>query len=160
MPCEHVENVDTRRRDIAQNELLPIDPLENRIGQLGTLTEVVRFIEHRGSATNLATWRQDRVNRMKAQFLDLCERHVREGEDRVLRQIELVGQLERDGHTEAACRGRELLAVLTESLELARRHLVMEMRLGQGTESPGPSGHAAGAGASTVRSVSRKGGSG
>src|SRR6266513_6457408 len=30
---EHVENADTRGAEIAQNEPLPIDPLENEIGQ-------------------------------------------------------------------------------------------------------------------------------
>ena len=31
---EHVENADTRGAEIAQNEPLPIDPLENAIGQI------------------------------------------------------------------------------------------------------------------------------
>ena|SRR5438045_2458976 len=34
---EHVENADTRGAEIAQNEPLPIDPLENEIGQLEPL---------------------------------------------------------------------------------------------------------------------------
>jgi hypothetical protein len=33
VPGEHVENADTPGAEIAQNEPLPIDPLENTIGQ-------------------------------------------------------------------------------------------------------------------------------
>jgi hypothetical protein len=32
VPSEHVENADTQGADTAQNEPLPIDPLENTIG--------------------------------------------------------------------------------------------------------------------------------
>ena len=35
---EHVENADTRGAEIAQNEPLPIDPLENTIGAEPTTT--------------------------------------------------------------------------------------------------------------------------
>jgi hypothetical protein len=66
---------------------------------------------------------------MSAELITLCEQHVCEGEARVLRQKELLRRLEGRGHAEAARQARELLGVLTESLELARLHLDMEKRL-------------------------------
>jgi hypothetical protein len=58
-----------------------------------------------------------------------ARRHVREGEARIQRQIELLAELERDGHEEAARRARELLATMTETLIAARQHLVTEQRV-------------------------------
>lgn len=59
-------------------------------------------------------------------LLEMAERHVREADARVARQIELIAELERDQHFEAARRGRELLATLTDTLNIARRHLQIE----------------------------------
>ena len=60
--------------------------------------------------------------------LSQAERHVREGEARVQRQLEVVRELEAAGHERDAERARELLAVLTEHLTVARRHLQIELR--------------------------------
>jgi hypothetical protein len=65
---------------------------------------------------------------MSETFVDQTRRHVREGEVRVQRQIELLADLERDGHDEAARRARELLGTMTETLAAARRHLVTEQQ--------------------------------
>jgi len=40
VPCEHVENVDTRRRRYRSNEPLPIDPLENAIDRVADATGI------------------------------------------------------------------------------------------------------------------------
>ena len=46
------------------------------------------------------------------------ERHVVEGEQRIVRQREVLRELERDAHPDAAARGRELLAKFEETLAL------------------------------------------
>jgi len=56
----------------------------------------------------------------------MAERHVREAEDRIARQLEIIAELELNRHFEAAQRGRELLAALTEILMTARRHVQLE----------------------------------
>jgi hypothetical protein len=50
-------------------------------------------------------------------------RHVREGEARVARQLALIKKLDASGRHEEAALARNLLATLTEALDLARRHL-------------------------------------
>jgi hypothetical protein len=54
--------------------------------------------------------------------LDQVERHIREAEGLIARQEELIADLERHDHAEAAVRGRELLATLRRTLEVAREH--------------------------------------
>ena len=49
--------------------------------------------------------------------LDMSELHVREGEQRMRRHLQLIARLELAGHHETARRGRELLATLTVSAE-------------------------------------------
>ena len=61
--------------------------------------------------------------------VEQARRHIREGEARIQRQIELLAELERDGHYEAARRARELLSTMTETLAVARRHLETEQQL-------------------------------
>jgi vacuolar-type H+-ATPase subunit H len=61
--------------------------------------------------------------------VEQSRRHIREGEARIKRQIELLAELERDGHYEAAQRARELLATMTEFLVAARQHLLSEQQL-------------------------------
>ena len=39
--------------------------------------------------------------------LEMARRHVREGEERLARQVALVAKLERDKHTEAAALGHQ-----------------------------------------------------
>lgn len=46
------------------------------------------------------------------------ERHVAEGEQRIVRQREILRELERDAHADAAARARELLAKFEETLAL------------------------------------------
>jgi hypothetical protein len=55
-----------------------------------------------------------------------AERHVREGEARVARQIVLIEKLKRDGHPRAAEEASMLLVTLQTSLELFRDHLRIE----------------------------------
>jgi hypothetical protein len=52
----------------------------------------------------------------------VAERHVRQAEAFVHRQERIVAEMDRDGHPEAAARGRQVLATLRRSLELAREH--------------------------------------
>ena len=58
-----------------------------------------------------------------ASSLDVARRHVSEAQDRVLRQEEIVLEMERAGQTEAARVGRDLLDMMRSALDLARRHL-------------------------------------
>ena len=46
------------------------------------------------------------------------ERHVAEAEQRIVRQREILRELERDAHADAAARARELLAKFEETLAL------------------------------------------
>lgn len=62
----------------------------------------------------------------------LAERHVREGEARVARQLVLIEELERDNHPEAAAVARAVLATLQTTLGLMRDHLRTE----QGAPDP------------------------
>ena len=55
-------------------------------------------------------------------------RHVREGELRVLRQKELLREVEAMRLYDAAGRARELLGVLTDALNAMRVHLAIEQR--------------------------------
>jgi hypothetical protein len=64
--------------------------------------------------------------------IQMCETHIREGERRVLRQKELIAELELAGRHETARLARELLATITESLDLAKRHLAQERRMRDG----------------------------
>jgi hypothetical protein len=56
--------------------------------------------------------------------LQVAERHVREGEERIARQEALIRELDRDGHPATAEMGRKVLVTLNESLGLARAHVV------------------------------------
>jgi hypothetical protein len=47
-----------------------------------------------------------------------AERHVAEGKQHIVRQREVLRELERDAHADAAPRARELLAKLEETLAL------------------------------------------
>ena len=55
--------------------------------------------------------------------LEQAERHVREGEDRVERIMALIDRLETQGRKDEAIEARTLLALLQETLRLARQHL-------------------------------------
>jgi hypothetical protein len=55
--------------------------------------------------------------------LDLAERHVAEAEARVKRQEQIVAEMTRDKHLEAAARARAVLATFCETLTLMRSHL-------------------------------------
>jgi hypothetical protein len=55
--------------------------------------------------------------------LEMVQRHVHDGEKRVARQMDMVAELERLHHEEAAALGRELLAVMRRTLDLAKHHL-------------------------------------
>jgi hypothetical protein len=47
-----------------------------------------------------------------------AERHVAESNQRIVRQREVLSQLERDNHVDAAARARELLAKFEDTLAL------------------------------------------
>ena len=53
-----------------------------------------------------------------------AERHVREGEARIARQITLIEKLDRSGHDHVADTARELLVVFQDVLETWRADLV------------------------------------
>jgi hypothetical protein len=55
--------------------------------------------------------------------VEQAERHVRQAENLVARQAEIIAELERDGHPASALRARTVLATLCHSLALAREHL-------------------------------------
>ena len=59
-------------------------------------------------------------------LLAQAERHVREGQERISQQIELISRLENDGHDSLALMARELLATLTETQVAAHQHLERE----------------------------------
>jgi DNA-binding ferritin-like protein len=58
----------------------------------------------------------------------IAERHVALGERRVVRQKELIEKLVRDNHPATASQARAVLALLEESLRLAREVLVLEIK--------------------------------
>jgi len=68
------------------------------------------------------------MNGLSDQFLEMAERHVRDGEQRVLRQMELIAELESAGHHDTARIARELLATLTDTLNTARAHVALERK--------------------------------
>ena len=81
------------------------------------------------------------TNGLSDHVLEMAERHVREGEQRVLRQMELIAELESAGHHDTARIARELLATLTKTLNIARAHLALERKrlvLQQVVYSPHP----------------------
>jgi hypothetical protein len=53
-----------------------------------------------------------------------AERHIREGEARIARQIALIEKLDRDGHEHVADTARELLETFQNVLENWRADLV------------------------------------
>ena len=59
--------------------------------------------------------------------LEVADRHVRDGRERVRRQITLVRALQDDGHdTELACK---LLAVLRSSVAVTRLHRALMLEI-------------------------------
>ena len=60
---------------------------------------------------------------MAETLLEMARRHLAEGEDRIWRQEELIGRLERGGHERLLPAARELLAAMCENQELVKRHL-------------------------------------
>ncbi|WP_424139109.1 hypothetical protein [Roseomonas chloroacetimidivorans] len=63
--------------------------------------------------------------------LEIAERHVRDGEARMERQAEIVVQLIRGGHAEAAELANDLLQLMGKSLALAREHLRLEREISE-----------------------------
>jgi len=59
----------------------------------------------------------------KEDLLAMAERHVREGEARILRQERIIAEMERDNHPEAERMGRVVFVQFKRSLDLAREHL-------------------------------------
>ena len=60
--------------------------------------------------------------------LEMSARHVREGQERVARQEEIVAEMRVDDHPEAAKRGRRLLGILRTTLKIARADLRRRLR--------------------------------
>ena len=61
--------------------------------------------------------------------LAIADRHVREFEVRVARQIALVEQMDRDKQLREAAMAREVLVVFQQTLELARAHRSIECEI-------------------------------
>ena len=60
--------------------------------------------------------------------LAMAERHVREGEQRVARQVALIEEMDRDNQPDAAVRARVVLETLQVTLALMREHLRVERK--------------------------------
>jgi hypothetical protein len=56
-------------------------------------------------------------------LLETARRHVREGEERIVRQEATVAELERNNHAEAAGFARGVLETMCVSLDLMKQHL-------------------------------------
>jgi hypothetical protein len=69
-----------------------------------------------------------RCQTMNERNLQQAKANVREGEMLIKRQKRLVRRLEEAGHYEVARTARELLATLTETLNVSRKHLELERR--------------------------------
>jgi hypothetical protein len=54
--------------------------------------------------------------------LEMARRHVREGEERLARQIAIVAKLERNSHTDATL-ATKVLEAIRLSLDMSKRHL-------------------------------------
>ena len=63
-----------------------------------------------------------------------AERHVREAEERIARQQEIIAELDRDGHERTAAQARQLLTAFEQTLDLAHDH-VRRQRRERGLES-------------------------
>jgi hypothetical protein len=61
-------------------------------------------------------------------LLQLAQRHVLEGEERVARQRAMIEAMERHRHPVVAAKARDILATMEESLRLAKQHLEAERR--------------------------------
>lgn len=61
-----------------------------------------------------------------AEVIALAEQYVREGEEHVAHQRQIVETLDRDGHERAATMARQVLATLQHGRGLVRTHLEME----------------------------------
>jgi hypothetical protein len=73
--------------------------------------------------------------------LELADRHVRDGRERVRRQIAVVRELRDDGHdTELA---RKLLAVLRSSVAVTRQHRALMLEILADHNNRGGMAHAA-----------------
>jgi hypothetical protein len=59
-------------------------------------------------------------------LLEMAERHVLKGEERIARQQAVIEAMERDNHPNTAAKAREILTTMQESLRLARQHLDAE----------------------------------
>jgi hypothetical protein len=62
----------------------------------------------------------------KDPIIEICEALVRDSEQRVSRQVQIITRLEADGYHDTARRAREVLASLNDTLQIARRHLDIE----------------------------------
>ena len=73
---------------------------------------------------------EERQRSMKQQApetaLQMAERHVREGRERVARQRQIVREMERDAHPKAAEIARRTLAIFEDNLRLSIEHLDLE----------------------------------
>ena len=56
--------------------------------------------------------------------VEKARRHVREGEERVARLVEIIDEMDRLNHAETAAMGRTILETMRVSLDLRRLHVV------------------------------------
>ncbi|CAH2603573.1 conserved protein of unknown function [Rhodovastum atsumiense] len=78
------------------------------------------------------------MNDSAEEHLAQAVRHVREGEQRIARQMMIVDTLEKDDHPKAAEQAKQVLDVLRRSLELAREHLRIEQDMHGTPSAPRP----------------------
>jgi hypothetical protein len=54
--------------------------------------------------------------------LQMATRHVREGEERIARQLDIIAKLEMRKHHEAVALARKVLQTMHLTLDMAKRH--------------------------------------
>jgi hypothetical protein len=71
----------------------------------------------------LQWWDTDEMNDHTETLLEIAQRHVREGEERLARQAEIVAQLKRMNDPAAAALANTVLDTIRSSLTLMKGHL-------------------------------------
>lgn len=56
--------------------------------------------------------------------IEIAQRHVREGAERVARMVQIIDEMDRHNHPKTAATGRSLLETMRVTLDMAKRHLI------------------------------------
>ena len=71
----------------------------------------------------LSGGRASQVAEGREPLLEMAQRHVREDEERVARQIDIIADLERLKHYQGAMLAKRVLKNMRATLDMARRHV-------------------------------------